>query len=135
MSEQHPRQADEVAKRLGKAASRFRKAARRAQPEVERQARAAAQAARPAADRALRFVREHDNEIRSAGTMGARAVASRVGPPGLRPVMLVVADELVRDRKSAPQGEPASPAETEDGDQPDAASTDPHEPQQPPHIF
>ncbi|MDZ7728522.1 MAG: hypothetical protein U5Q44_10225 [Dehalococcoidia bacterium] len=98
MSEQQPRQSDEFARRLGTAASRLRRAARKAQPEVERQARTAAAAARPAAEKALRFVREHDREIKSAGTMGARAMASRVGPPALRPVMLVVADELVRDK-------------------------------------
>jgi hypothetical protein len=102
---------NEVARRLGRSAGKFAKAARaaakRAQPEAERlaqQARPAAerlaQQAKPAAQRAGKFLREHEGEIRQAGAASARIVASKSTPPVLRPIVGMVVDEVARMPKS-----------------------------------
>lgn len=68
--------------------------ARDARPEAERlakQARAAAEAARPHIERAgqdaVRYVREHDTEIKQAARTGARITAMRAVPAPFRPVV------------------------------------------------
>lgn len=79
-------------------------AARDARPEAERlakQARAAAEAARPHIERAgqdaVRYVREHDTEIKEAAKAGARITARRAVPVPFRPV--VDALDLSRPRR------------------------------------
>ncbi len=98
---------NEVARRLGRSAGKFaraaRKAAKKAQPEAERlahEARPAAQRfanhARPAAERAGRFVQEHNQEIRSVAGNSARMMAYRSSPPMLRPIVSIVVDEMAK---------------------------------------
>lgn len=99
-----------MAKRLGRSAGKFakaaRSAARRAQPEVERVARQArpeaerlARQAKPAVERAGRFVREHDDEIRQATSTSARMVVNRSTHPLLRPFASMVVDGFARGSK------------------------------------
>jgi hypothetical protein len=93
----------------GRSARRLAKAARGAQPEAERRARAAAEATRPLLDGTRRFVREHEDELKSAGAAGARLAASRAAPPILRPAVQVVTDDLAsrttRKREGAERAE------------------------------
>lgn len=116
----------EVAERIGRSLGRFaraaRAAARTAQPEAERlakQARDAAEAARPhvqraagdAAERAARFLQEHDQEIKRAASTGARIVAYRSTPAYLRPIVSAATEDLLRS--SAPRRDPRQEAARE----------------------
>ena len=101
------------AERVGRALGRFaRKAratgkelAREARPEAERlarQARIAADAARPHLERAgreaVKYAREHEDEIKQAARTGAEVTARRAIPLPLRPIV----DAVEQDRRRRP---------------------------------
>lgn len=103
------RSGDSAATRLGRGVAGLRRNLRRSQPQAEKAARAAVEAARPAAERALRFVQEHEDEIKQVGAAGARIVVNRATPPALRPVVSAVERELSRDAGTPEQDQPGRP--------------------------
>jgi hypothetical protein len=110
---------------LGRAARRAvalgEEAAREARPEAERlaqQARAAAEAARPrieeAGRQAIRYVRDHDEEIKRAAIVAGEITARQVMPARLRPIVHAIeADRWrrapLRDDRMPPAPRAAAP--------------------------
>ena len=75
------------------------------QPEAEQMARRAVKvakeaidASRPAAERAATYVREHEDEIRKVGGVASEAIAWRVLPRPLRPLLGSVIGKLFRPK-------------------------------------
>lgn len=115
MTEQ-PEENHDVARKLGRSAGKFARAARaaakRAQPEAERYARRARPIAEGASRRAGKFLTEHEGQIRQAGATSARIVVNRTTPPLLRPIVSVVVDEMARQpQRRLPPGEAEPPDE------------------------
>ena len=77
-------EAGQYARRAAKIARETVDAAR---PEAERLAREALEASRPAAERAAQYVREHEDEIRQAGSLAGEAIVWRALPGPLRPLL------------------------------------------------
>ena len=84
-----------AAERAAKVAKETVEAAR---PEAERLAHEAIEAARPAAERAAKYVREHEDEIRKVGGVAGEAIAWRVLPRPLRPLLGSTIGKLFRPK-------------------------------------
>ena len=69
-----------------------------ARPEAERVAREAIEASRPAAERAAQYVREHEDEIRQAGSVAGEAIAWKVLPRPLRPFLSGAVSRFLRPK-------------------------------------
>lgn len=109
---------------LGKSAARISKAARASAPRAGELARQSRQNAQPYLAQAVRFLRDHEDELKQAGATGARVVAARSAPPLLQPVVGAVVNELTRRppvplrdpnvRASSPDEPPAGELPAED---------------------
>ena len=92
---EHQPEAEQMARRAVKVAKETVEAAR---PEAERLAKEAIEASRPAAERAATYVREHEDEIRKVGGVAGEAIAWRVLPRPLRPLLGSVIGKLFRPK-------------------------------------
>lgn len=86
--ELHARRAAKIAKETVEAA----------RPEAERIAHDAIEAARPAAEQAAKYVREHEDEIRQAGSVAGEAIVWRVLPRPLRPFLSGTVSKFLRQK-------------------------------------
>lgn len=93
-SSESARRIEHLAARLGRGVGRIRGKLRRSRPDAKTAALGAIEAARPSAERARQFVKEHEEEIKRAGAMGAGILANRAAPPVLRPVVSALSHDL-----------------------------------------
>ncbi len=92
-------EAEEYARRATKIA---RDAVESARPEAERLAQQAVEASRPAVEGAAKYVREHEDEIRQAGSLAGETLITRAAPLPLRPFVSGAVRRFLRGKSAKP---------------------------------